>query len=324
MAHSQQASPSLSSVLVYIVCLLVGGTAFFFAGLTTGLHGEGFPAVIATCLRFSVACIFFGAIWAFYSRKPMRLRDFFWMVFAGAISAAGHTLAYQSNMVIGSGPVTVMFASCAVGASLISAATGIEALNLRKIVGSTVCFCGVLIVFGQDLLHAGGNSAAAWKLVLATAIFSSTSVILKRTKCDICAQATVWYASAAICLWITIWVTGAKVPPAVPLTAVFGLLWIVAVVSIAGFGAYLYVMRRFALSTVMVQACINPFIALAVHAMVGGALLSIKVWLGSVVVIAGVALIIFQSQAKEPQAIEAVPELTEDSCVPGRVLTGET
>lgn len=288
--------------LVYATCALIWGTTWF--AIRRCIGAGGYPTFTAAALRFAIAGVILGALYALgWGRPgPRSLRQLGALVLCGALSALAYALIYAGEQNISGGLAAVIYGTFPLCTALIAAVGRVEAVTLRGLAGSALALVGIGVVFA-DRLEVSRAQGVAVLLVLASVVASSLySIILKRTATGVhpLAATGVFLGTAAAVLGIVALSVEHRPlpwpPPAGPTAALF---YLAVVGSVLVFLAYFVLLERVTLMTLSTLALVEPIVALAVDALgEREVVLTARGYAGVAVTIAGVTMSVLRGAAK--------------------------
>ena len=271
---------------------LVWGTTW--AAIRIGL--AGIPPFTSVALRFAIATTILLVI-----AKAMKVRlgaepheKMLWLVNGALFFSVSYGVVYWSEQYVPSGLAAILFATFPLLVTLFAhlLLPG-EPLRFRAALGAVVAFCGVVVIFSEDLAKIGGpkTKLAAAVLLLSPLVSALSSVSIKKWGAKIhpislaampMAVATVVMTALALLF--------ERDRPIVWTPASIGALAYLAVFGSAmTFTLYYWLLRHVRASNVALIAYATPIIAVATGVLFLSEPLTTRMLLGGVLVIAGVA-----------------------------------
>lgn len=202
--------------------------------------------------------------------------------------AIGFALAYWSLQRVPAGLGSVILASVPLFTHIFAFAARIEPFHLRSFVGSLVAIGGMLVIFGE---RTGTEIPPVYFLttVATSMIFALVAIIIKIfPKVHIAVSNGIgMFLGSLILLLLSFAVQEPKVLPSQTATwAAF--LYLVIPGSVGLFGLLLYLLKRWSATAVSYQTVLSPIVAIALSAILLDEPLTGGLFLGSVLIIAGV------------------------------------
>jgi drug/metabolite transporter (DMT)-like permease len=262
-----------------------------------------FPPYFQMGTRFLLAgCLLFA--WASWVRRaplptPVQWRN---ALVVGALmlgcGMGGTAVAEQS---IGSGLVVAFIAVMPMMITAVNRLFGVRPRRL-EIAGIVVGFAGVLLLIqGAEFRASPGGLAA---IAIGCAGWAVGSVLSQRVLP--LAAGAMGYASEMLCgavvLLALAWLRG-EAPQWPPGTmAILAWLYLVVFGSLVAFNAYMVLLARTSAALASSYSFVNPVIALALGVVVGGETVTAQEWLAAAVILAGVALLLWQRRLPAVEA----------------------
>lgn len=213
---------------------------------------------------------------------------------AAALSLYGGMMgAYWAAQHLPSGLISVLFGL----APLITGALGMLWLNQRlaphHIFGTLLGLAGLALIFRADL----SDYPQAWRgiavLLVAVTLYAGSMVLVKRSGAELhpLAQSTGGLLLAMPCYLLTwLLIDGGAWPATIPPRAAVAIAYLAVFGSVVGFVLYYYLLKALSTNAVALITLITPVLALQLGQFINGELVPPAVWLGTAVVIGGLAL----------------------------------
>ncbi|HZF29944.1 MAG TPA: drug/metabolite exporter YedA [Gammaproteobacteria bacterium] len=173
----------------------------------------------------------------------------------------------------------------------------------QVVVGLALGLCGILFLVGPDALIGGGrvDSLGAAALVLASFSWAAGSIYSRHAampSSPFLATAMEMLAggAAALALGLVLGEPGRLDLAAVSARSVAGWLYLVVFGSVIAFTAYVWLLRESTPARVSTYAYVNPVVAVALGAALGGEALTPRMVVAAAVIVGGVALITLAAQ----------------------------
>lgn len=203
-------------------------------------------------------------------------------------------LTYWGARYIHSGLISVLFGLSPLMAGILAAlCLGERALTPLKVGGMLLGALGLATIFihGDSL---GGEHALAGLLALLMAVFiySGSLVWLKSIADDSPPLATtVGTLSVSLPLFGLVWfVTDGSLPAMVPPRSGAAIVYLGIFGSVIGFALYYYVIKHLEASKVALITLITPVIALLLGNLLNGETISLRLWLGTALILFGLTV----------------------------------
>ncbi len=299
MAPPPARASSAAAWAAFAGCCLIWGSTF----LVISIGNDALPPLWAVALRLGLAALLLTAItYALGQRLPRgdALRAAIGYGFLNM--GVSMTLLYWAEVSVPSGLVAVLYATIPLTTALFARAGGLERLVPLKLAGAGVALGGVaLIVAGNSggALHALPVAAA----VLAATCASASGVVLKRgpRQPPLPANAVASFAGFLVALVASF---AAREPHPLPLTgaALFPVLYLVVAGSIGAFGLYAWLVNHWPVTRISFISVVVPVVALTLGVAFRGERLDRVEVLGSLLVMAGLALALASDRLRPKRA----------------------
>jgi drug/metabolite transporter (DMT)-like permease len=281
---------SRAVVAAYLACALIWGTTWY--GIRACIAPGGYPTLTAVALRFAIAAVVVLGL-AARARPWPRGRAWLYLVLAGVLDASAYLLVYLGEERVPGGLAAVVYGTQPLILSVLLAATRVEVLTRRHVIGALVSLAGVAVL-ALDRLDVSADQAFGVLLVVGSVLAATSySVVVKRH-----ARGTSNLATTAIFLGVTAVVLGAVAlvagqgvpwpPPTVPTLA---LVYLALVGSVVAFLVYFWLLDRTSLLVTSTLVFVFPLVALATDAVFGDAIvLGPRAYAGAAITLAGLAV----------------------------------
>ena len=255
-------------------------------------QGAGF--LFSLMLRMLLAAVLFAAIIAWRRHGELFTRG---GLIAAGVSGFGiystMMLIYWAAQFIPSGLIAVLFGLSPLAAAMWSQwlLPG-DRITRLGVLGVVLGIAGLWVIFGGG----GALSHAAVPGIIATligmAIQNGVMVVLKRFGAE---QAALTMTSggvivAALLYLPSWWLAGAPVPVDVPLRATLSIIYLGVVGSVLGFLLYFSLLKRISAISLSLVTLVTPVTALLLGQWLNAERLPREVWLGIVLIMAGLLL----------------------------------
>ncbi len=255
------------------------GIGFAFAALSRMLIGLAFAALLMLLWRVS------------FPLHPRARRSYL----VGGVGLFGSmAFTYWGARYVHSGLVSVMFGLSPLVASIMAGIwLGEKSLTPSKISGAMLGAAGLTVIFlNGDAL--GGERALAGMaaLVIAVILNSACLVGLKRIGDDSPPTATtVGVLLVSLPMFAAFWlITDGKLPDTIPTRTAASIAYLGVFGSAVGFSLYYYVIKHLKATKVALITLITPVVALLLGNMLNDEIIGPSVWLGTGLILLGLAL----------------------------------
>ena len=315
-AAAQRTTPRVWFAL-WTVYLVWGSTYLAIRVLVHPSDGEGLPPLLAAGCRFCLAGLVMLAVTvrrpsADGRPDPLGPRQWAATAVVGlALLLGGNGLVSIAERHVASGPAAVIIATVPIWATLLGAAVGHERIGLRHSAGLLLGFAGVAVL----VVGSGGGRLSVVglvELVLAALCWSAGSVWSRTAPMP--RRPWVMTGMQMLCGGIGCLVAGLLAGElsdvhlsAVPARSWVSLGYLVVFGSMLAYSAYVWLLGNAPLSLVTTYAYVNPLVAVLLGITLLGEAFTARTAVATVVIVAGVALIVSKPHAPRP-APEAIPE----------------
>jgi drug/metabolite transporter (DMT)-like permease len=285
-------TPSLRWAALALLVAIWGTT---WAAIRVGL--EGIPPLTGVALRFAIAAaLLFGLSPLLGVRYRLGRREAGLWVVNGLLSfCVSYGVVYWAEQWVPSGLSAVLFATYPLFvALLVHFAIPGEALTAAKLGGAVAGFSGVAVIFSEDFAKLGGEGVvvAATVLLLSPIASALASVAVKRWGRSVhpVSLTAVPMALCAVVMGSLAAVYERDLPVRFDARSVAALLYLAIAGSAVTFTVYYWLMARMPLSRLALIAYLIPVVAVAVGAAAFDEPLTLRLLVGSALVIGGVAV----------------------------------
>lgn len=286
----------MSIPAAYLTVILIWATTPL--AIKWSAQGVGFSFAVAS--RMAIGLVVAGLIIAIWRvGLPLHRRARMSYLVSGLSLFGAMTLTYWGSQYIHSGLISVLF-------GLSPLVTGVlallwlkeEALTPKKLLGMLLGLAGLAVIFG-DTHEMGGSHAVAGvtALLAAVLVYSSGMVWIKRIGDDSPPLATTAGALAVSLplfgmVW---WLMDGHIPAAIPARAEAAIVYLGVFGSVLGFALYYYVIKHMETGKVSLITLVTPVIALLLGSLLNGEDVSMRVWIGVICIVLGLAIHQWQS-----------------------------
>jgi drug/metabolite transporter (DMT)-like permease len=273
--------------------ILIWGTTW--AAIRISL--QGIPPIAGVALRFAIAAAVLLALVPIFGvklgRSPIERR--LWLANGMLTFAIPYGVLYWAEQWVPSGLASVLFATYPLMVALIAHVLLAEdRLTPPKIVGVLIGFAGIAVIFSEDFAALGGPrvATAAATLLISPLCAALGSVIVKRWGGDAhpLSMAAMPMALTAVVMGALAWLTEADRPMAFGTAPVSALLYLALLGSALPFTLYFWLLKH---QTATAMSLINyaiPLIAVAVGTLFLDEPFTLRMVLGTALVLVGVAV----------------------------------
>lgn len=227
-------------------------------------------------------------------------RDFPWhraaqrAYLSGALGAYGSMLCvYWAAQYLPSGLIAVLFAlTPLVTAVLARHVLDEQGLTAAHLAGIALGLAGLVVIFGEGLTVGPHAAAGLGVLSIAVLLHALSLVLVKRYSGEL-PSLTITSGALLIVvpLFFTTWfVIDGHAPAALPARAVAATVYLGVIGSVVGFTLYFYVIKRVRANTVALITLVTPVAALLVGRAFNAEQVGARVWVGTTLVLSGLAL----------------------------------
>lgn len=283
------------STLAFATCTLIWGSTFLFISI----GNDTVPPVWAATLRLALAAAVMLAL-ARVARRPLprgaaRRAAVWYGLFQFGLNLP---LLYWGELTVPSGLAAVVYATIPITSAVIARAFGIERLDPLKMAGAVVALGGVAALFTEQL----GTRATTLPILaiyVATVFAALGSTMLKRgpRQDPLAANAIAAAVGAPVCLLASALLGEAR-PIPMRWVEIYPILYLALAGSVGAFVVFAWLVNHWNVSTLAFIGVVVPVIAVALGALVRHEEIRHQHVLGSLLVLAGVALAIVSDRRR--------------------------
>lgn len=284
----------------FTLCTFIWGTTWLAIKVGYG----GLDAVWGASLRFFIAGLVLLA-WIVARRIPLPQgpRPVAVVAFVGLVLfGVDYGLIYWGEQFIPSGLTAILFATTPLLVALMTPAImPRERVTPRQVVGVLVSLGGLLLIFGPEFRLEGAAVGPMVAIVGAAAAAAASTLVVRRWGRDIAPSsltAGAMLVGAAALLAASVLAREQQALPATG-SAWAALLYLVVFGSVVGFLLYWDLLRLWDAHRASLITILTPVVAVATGLVVGERLTAAE-WLGSGLVLAGVALSLVRAPTHAP------------------------
>jgi drug/metabolite transporter (DMT)-like permease len=285
--------------IVWLILCGIWGSTWLFIKL--GL--VDLPPFTFAGIRFLLASLILGLlIFARGVRWPRSRTDWILIAVSGALQfALNYGLVFWGEQYISSGLAAVLQSTFPVFGFLIAHVyLPYERMTVTKLIGVLLGFCGVVVIFSDQLSIAGRMALLGSVGLVASAFFGSYSNVLVKAygqKID----PQVLAAGQMICGFPPLLILGLATEGN-PLRfhwtpmAIVSLAYLVIVGSVVAFALYYWLVRHMDVTNTMLIALVTPVVAVILGMIVLHEKLNWRLFAGGACIMSGIGLIILRKQ----------------------------
>jgi len=299
--------------LPLITLYIVWGSTYF--GIKVAI--ETIPPFFHGAIRFLVSGVII-LIWQKAAGQAMPTRKQW--VSAGIIGtlllAGGNGLVSWAEQFIPSGIAALVIATVPLSLVIMEGLRpgGVKP-TWQAIVGLVIGFIGIFILAGPAEISGSTtelNSFGVIALLSATVLWASGSIysksadLPKASLVSTGAQMLIGSLSLLIVSLLTGELNGWD-PTAVSTRSLMGLVYLITIGSIVGFGSYTWLLQNAPISLVATYAYVNPIVAVILGYLFGNEVLEPRIWLAAAIIIGAVIFINSRGKTQVQKEAEKIP-----------------
>lgn len=202
------------------------------------------------------------------------------------------SFVYWSAQHIPSGWISVVFGLSPIITSVMASLILKDStLSGMRLTGMTVGFIGLSVVFIEGVSISTAAILGVTGTVISAASQALGAVLIKQQKPDFHPIAiTAGSITVAMPLFLLNCLLMSEWPETIPLKAGLSILYLALLGSAIGFPLYFYLLKKLTPERVAIITLITPITALLLGAIFNGEVISSKVWLGTALIITGLAV----------------------------------
>ncbi len=287
----------MSVPIAYIGVILIWSTtplAIKWSGMDAGF-------LFGVTARMLIGLLFSTVLIVLLSRRPLpwnRQARRIYMVAGIAIYAAMLSV-YWASQYITSGFIAVIFGLNPIVTGVLAALWLNErSLSLSRLLGIALGLAGLSIIFYQGF-QLGEHAAYGIAAVCLSVLFhSSSSVLFKKLKNNLSPlEVTQGGLMLSVPLYLLTWfILQGNWPENFSQRGLGSIIYLGIFGSVLGFVLFFYVLRHVEVSKVSLITLVTPVVALILGNILNHEILNLSVWLGTVLIMLGLALYQFGEQ----------------------------
>lgn len=274
--------------LAYAACALIWGTTWYAIRVCL----EGYPTFTALALRFVIATLVLVPLALRVGPWP-RGKAWLYLVIAGVLDAGSYLLVYIGEERVPGGVAAVLYGTQPLILAVLLAATRMEPITRRHVVGAIVSLAGVVIL-AWDRFAVSPQQALGVVLVLGSVVVSTIySMVMKKQSGGVhgLVSTTVFLGVTALVLGIVALAVHAGLPWPLPVGPTIALCYLAIIGSVVAFLVYFWLLRATTLLLTSTLVFVYPLVALAIDAAFERAItLGPGAYLGTAITLAGLAV----------------------------------
>jgi drug/metabolite transporter (DMT)-like permease len=303
---------------LWTVYVLWGSTYLAIRVVVHPSDGVGLPPLLAASVRFVLAGVIMLAVTvgrpaADGQPDPLGLRQWAASAVVGiALLLGGNGLVSLAERRVASGPAAVIIATVPIWAAVIAAVVARERVAARQALGLVLGLAGVVV------LAAGGGGGridpVGVVILLGAAVAWSSGSVWSRTA-PLPRRPLVATGMEMLCGGIGCGLAGVASGEvsdvhlaAVPARSWWALAYLVVFGSMVAYTAYVWLLGHAPLPLVMTYAYVNPLVAVFLGAILLSERFTLRTAVATVVIVAGVALIVRQRPSGRASKADDAPD----------------
>ncbi|HUW64538.1 MAG TPA: EamA family transporter [Spirochaetia bacterium] len=250
----------MKKIFFALLCLIWGST---WLAIKIGL--AYFPPFTFAAIRFALATlVVYGA--GLWRHEPISWRwsDLRGAVWFGIFNGVDYALIFWAEQYIPSGLTSIINAALPFFSLIFACLLAGEKVTLVKGLGLLAGFCGVVLIFGGDVLHLGrGSLAGQTAVLLSTVSYALGATLAKRYqhKLGLLEQVTVQMGVTTLVIAVPAVLLERGQAFHLALDGVAVLLYLALVGSVGAFLLYFWLLERMEVSRLSYISMITPVIA---------------------------------------------------------------
>jgi len=283
-------SPSLAVAAAFAGCCAIWGSTF----LVIRLGSQTVPPFWAAAVRLALATTLLIPLARLVGQPLPRGGAFRSAAVFGALQFGFQfCFLYWGETQVPSGLTAVFYATIPLTTALLARAFGLEALNTRRVLGGLLALTGVALIFGGQW-RAGVSAVHMVALLAAATVAAFSTVWLKRGPrlAPVALNAVACPFGLLVCLVFS-FASGEShaIPTTWPQLA--PILYLTLAGSLGAFLLFTWLVNHWEATRISYIAVVVPVVALFLGTFAAGERLGAGEWLGSAIVLSGVALGLF-------------------------------
>lgn len=307
-------------VLAFFAVYIMYGAQYYFIAVTVR---HGVPEIAGGGARFMLVGIVLLIVLA-VRKEGVRIgrRSMLATFILGNLLLSPYDAIAVAERQIASGTTAVLLATAPLMVLLLRWAFERERLSWRMLTSVLVGLGGVFLIVSSEGGHSGGSLLGLALVVFAAVciaggIFLAGKLVLPSNGIASAAWQLVWAGLVSLCVALARGELAGFHPSSVTNGAALAFLYLVVGGTLVNYVAYVWLLANVPISHVAAANYVNPLVAVAIGATLGGEALGLSMLAGGSMILASVAVTITQDRptssraAQMPSTPAARPVLTE-------------
>ena len=313
-------SHRLAMVVACSMCIFIWGTTW--AAIRVGL--SGIPPFRGAAMRFAIAGVLLLVL-ALVRRVPLGrapMERWLWVINGTLSFSASYGTVYWAEQWVPSGLASIIFATFPLFvAALAHYMLPGESLRLPSVMGIVLGFCGIAVIFSEDLTLLGGPGTplAAVVMLSSPVVSALASVMVKRWGQGIhpLSLTSVPMILGSVLLWSFSAVMERGMPTVWTTASVGSLIYLALAGSAVTFLLFFWLLQRMAATRLSLIAYITPVLSVLVGMIFMGEHATMITVLGSIIVVLGVVMASRRRETAVAAKLRSEAHKISGSVVPG-------
>jgi drug/metabolite transporter (DMT)-like permease len=277
------------------IALFIASTVWGSTWLAIKLGLQTVPPFLAIAVRFALASVLLWIVIRIRKLSIPRTQDAkkAYLSMALLTFTVPFALVYWGQQFIPSALGSILFAAFPFWVALFAHFMTDEKLDSYKLTGIVCGFSGVVVVFGADFLMADSRALVGMGAIAFSVIIQALSLLQVKKwgeEVDPFVLNFVGMLIAMVALFVLWWLLESDRPVVWGREAVFSVLYLALVGSVVAFVAYYWLLKRIEAVYLSLTSFINPIVAVVLGAVVLTERLAPSVFVGAVLVFAGILI----------------------------------
>jgi drug/metabolite transporter (DMT)-like permease len=290
----------LMVIIAFAIVYLVWGSTYFFIRMAI----QHFPPFIMAALRFTTAGLLLLG-WCFLrGERLVVVKDIKPAIVSGLLLLfTGNGTVAWAEQYLSSSLAAVLLASVPIWFVLLDKRNRKENFaNKETVIGLVIGFFGVVLLFGENAVHSISSAGNKWQLislgilVMGSISWAAGSLYAKyKSSGDSGSVNASWQMLAAGMAFISVsWTSGEWNKfhwQEISSSSWFALLYLILIGSLAGYSAYIWLLKVRRPTQVSTHAYVNPVVAVLLGVFLGAEKVSLIQVLGLAIILTSVLLL---------------------------------
>jgi len=295
-------------IIAFAIVYLVWGSTYFFIRMAI----QHFPPFIMAALRFTSAGLLLLG-WCFLrGERLVTAKDIKPAIVTGLLLLfTGNGTVAWAEQYLSSSLAAVLLASVPIWFVLLDKRNRKENFaNKETVIGLVIGFFGVVLLFGENAVHSISSAGNKWQLislgilVMGSISWAAGSLYAKyKSSGDSGSVNASWQMLAAGMAFVCVsWASGEWNKfhwQEISFSSWFALLYLILIGSLAGYSAYIWLLKVRRPTQVSTHAYVNPVVAVLLGVFLGAEKVSLIQVLGLVIILTSVLLLNITKYRKE-------------------------